>query len=103
MNDDVKIKNIFTVICIIALLLAIPSIWPYVYYQLLRWLVSGTAIFILYTILEFKKRTWTWIMAITAILFNPIIPIHLMKETWVIIDFIVAVVFIISLLKIKKK
>jgi len=103
MNDDIKIKNILTVICIIALLLAIPSIWPYGYYQLLRWLVSGTAIFILYAILKLEKITWTWIMAIIAILFNPIVPINLVKETWVIIDLIVAVLFLVSIFKIKPK
>ena len=103
MDDSIKIKNILTVICIIALLLAIPSIWPYGYYQLLRWLVSGAAIFILCAILKLEKKTWTWIMAIIAILFNPIVPIHLVKETWVIIDFIVAILFLISIFKIKKK
>ena len=103
MDDNIKIKNILTVICIIALLLAIPSIWPYGYYQLLRWLVSGTAIFILYAILKLEKKIWTWIMAIIAILFNPIVPINLMKGTWIAIDLIVAIVFIISLFKIKEK
>ena len=101
MNNDIKIKNTLTVICIIVLLLAIPSIWTYGYYQILRWLIFGTAIFILYAILEFKKRNWTWIMAIITILFNPIVPIHLAKETWIVIDLIVAVIFLVSIFKIK--
>ncbi|MFA5460242.1 MAG: DUF6804 family protein [Candidatus Paceibacterota bacterium] len=103
MNDGIKIKNILTVLCIIALLLAIPSIWPYGYYQLLRWLIAGIAVFIAYIASELEKRIWVWIMAIIAILFNPIVPIHLVKETWVVIDFIVAIMFMISLFKIKKK
>jgi hypothetical protein len=41
-------------------------------------------------------------MALIAIFFNPIAPIHLGKEVWVIIDFIVAGLFLASIFKIKK-
>lgn len=101
MDDDIKIKNIFTVICMIALLLAIPSIWPYGYYQLLRWVVSGTALFVLWAAYNLEKKIWVGLMAVIVILFNPIAPIYLDKETWVIIDFVVAALFLISIFKIK--
>jgi len=38
-----------------------------------------------------------------AILFNPIIPVYLTKEIWVVIDFIIAIVFLISILTGKSK
>lgn len=38
-----------------------------------------------------------------AILFNPIIPVHLTKDIWVIIDLIVAILFLVSIFKIKPK
>lgn len=101
MKENIKLKTTLTVISIIALLLAIPSIWPYGYYQLLRWLIAGTAVFIVYVASELAKKTWIWIMAVIAILFNPIVPIHLAKETWIVIDFITAIIFIVSIFKIK--
>lgn len=101
MKENIKLKTTLTVISIIALLLAIPSIWPYGYYQLLRWLVAGTAVFIIYIASKLEKRIWIWIMIIIAILFNPIVPIHLVKETWAVIDFIAAIVFFVSIFKIK--
>jgi len=105
MNKEIlRYKNILSVIAIGMLLLAIPSgIWPYGYYILLRWVVTGAALFVLWTSYELKKQAWVWIMGITALLFNPIAPIHLDKETWVVIDFIVAGVFLISILKIKSE
>lgn len=44
-----------------------------------------------------KLSCWTILFAITAILFNPLIPVYLNdKEIWSILDVIVAVIFIIN-------
>ena len=98
----VKYKNIASVIVILMLLLAIPGgVWPYGYYVLLRWLVTAIAIFILWIAYKSKKQRWLWLMGGIAILFNPIVPIYLDKGIWAVIDFIVAVVFLVSIFKIK--
>ena len=102
-KEVIKYKNIASVIAILMLLLAIPSgVWPYGYYMILRWVVFGAALFILWTSYKLKQNTWIWIMGAVALLFNPIAPIHLDKETWVVIDFIAAGTFLISIFKIKK-
>jgi hypothetical protein len=99
----IKYKKIVSIVAIAMLLLAIPSgIWPYGYYQILRWVVAGAALFILWIAYNFKKQAWIWIMGVIAILFNPIVPINLVKETWLVIDFIAAGLFLISIFKIKK-
>jgi len=85
------------------LLLAIPAIWPYGYYTLLRWVVTATAIFLVWITYNLKKTFWLVLMGLVAVLFNPLIPIYLDKETWVIIDFIVAILFLVSIFKIKSK
>ncbi|MCM8820139.1 MAG: hypothetical protein NC925_05015 [Candidatus Omnitrophica bacterium] len=101
-KEIIKYKNIASSIAILMFLLAIPAgIWPYGYYVLLRWVVTGTALFTLWVAYKLERKTWIGLMAITAILFNPIAPIHLDKETWVIIDFIVAILFLVSMFKIK--
>ena len=102
MNKEIiKYKNIASGISIIMLLLAIPTFWPYGYYVLLRWIVALTALSLLRLAYESKRTFWLFPMGIVAILFNPIIPIHLNKETWVVIDFIIAILFLISIFKIK--
>ncbi len=98
-----KYKNVTSIIAIIMLILAIPSgLWPYGYYILLRWVVTGAALFGLWGAYELKKQTWVIIMAFIAIFFNPIFPIHLDKESWIVIDFLVAGLFLTSIFKIKK-
>ena len=78
------------------LLLAIPSMWPYGYYQLLRWVVSGVAAYNAYGAYHAKKQNWMFIMISVAVLFNPIAPFFLAKQTWVILDVIVAITMFIS-------
>ena len=102
-KEIIKYKNIVSAISIIMLFLAIPTFWAYGYYVLLRWVVTISAVFLLSLAYESKKTFWLFLMGIVAILFNPIIPVHLDKETWVIIDIIVAVLFLVSIFKIKYK
>lgn len=87
----------------VLLILAIPSgLWPYDYYVLLRWVIAGSALALAYYFYESKKTSWTLIFGSVAFLFNPIAPIYLAKQTWVIIDMIVAVLFFISTKEISK-
>ncbi|MGC8979744.1 DUF6804 family protein [Caldisericum sp.] len=101
-NKIIKYKQITSIVAILILLLAIPSgVWSYGYYQILRWIVAGVALFIAYVAYRLEKQAWIWIMAVIAILFNPIAPIYLSKETWVTIDLIASIIFLISIFKIK--
>lgn len=84
------------------LLLAIPDIWPYAYYQILRFAVCGAALYNGYTAYATGKKMLIGIFAIIAVLFNPIAPIYLDKEVWIIIDSITAVIFIVSLFFLKQ-
>lgn len=100
-KEIIKYKKIASLLSIIMLLLAIPTFLPYGYYILLRWVVSASAVFLVYLSHQFKKTFWVFLMALIALLFNPIAPIHLDKETWVIINLIVAVLFLVSIFKTK--
>ncbi len=100
---ETKINKIPIVISIIMLLLAIPPIWPYGYYTLLRLVVCGTAVYIVWNTKKLNKKRWMWIMGFIALLFNPLIPIYLDKATWSFIDLVVAIIFIVSIFKIRFK
>lgn len=91
-----------TILAGIMLLLAIPSIWPYSYYQILRWVVAIVASYNAYLAYESKQNNWMIIMGITAVLFNPIVPIHLDKSTWGFFDLVASGVMFYSINKIKK-
>jgi len=102
-EEIIRYKNIVSAISIVMLLLAIPTFWVYGYYVLLRWVVTISAVFLLSLAYESKKTFWVFLIGMVAILFNPIIPVNLDKETWVVIDFIVAIIFLASIFKIKYK
>jgi uncharacterized membrane protein HdeD (DUF308 family) len=95
-------KNWFNIIAGVMLILAVPAIWPYSYFQILRWVVMGVAIYNAYTARELKRNGWVVIMGIIAILFNPILPFYFQKGTWVILDLIASIFMFISIFKIKK-
>lgn len=61
---------------------------PYGYYEFLRIVVCLSAGFFAYHIYTTKKSSVAFIFIGIAILFNPIAPIYLSKDTWITIDFI---------------
>ena len=69
---------------------------PIGYYTLLRLVVTAAAAYIAYDTFQTDKQSgWTWVFGFVAILFNPIVPVYLDKELWMIIDFAAAILFII--------
>jgi len=100
-KEIIKYKNIASVISVVFLLLAIPTFWSYGYYILLRWIITASALFLIWISYSLKNKSWLILMAIVALLFNPIAPIYLDKGNWVVIDFIVAVIFLASIFKLK--
>lgn len=87
----------------ILLLLGIPAGWPYSYYILLRWLICAASIYAAYNFYQSNLKGWTWVFGTVALVFNPIFPFYFVKETWVLIDIISAVLFLLSAYSIKKK
>ncbi len=100
MKKKIQTITIVKIIAIIMLFWALADN-PYGYYQILRWVIAGVTGYSAYLAYERGKNTWTWIMGITAILFNPIAPIHLDRETWSVLNIIVAAIIFSSIFKMK--
>lgn len=84
------------------MLLAALGRWPYGYYVLLRWVVCAAAIFTVVLAVQYKKEWIAWPFGVVAVAFNPLIPIHLMREIWQVIDIVVAAAFIAGILLLSK-
>ena len=78
---------------------------PYGYYLFLRIVVCGCAAFIAWgTYLDAGSR-WTAAalgMAGAAVLLNPVIPIHLTREIWLLPDLLLAAFFLLHLRAVRK-
>jgi len=72
----------------------------YSYYVLLRWVVCAVAAFAAFRASEFGKKGWGWTFAIVALFFNPIIPVHLTRQTWGFIDAGAALLLLVSIVAI---
>lgn len=64
---------------------------PYDYYTLLRLVVTLTAVISAHHFHKAKMGQTAIIFGFIALLFNPLIPLHLNKPMWLIIDIVVAV------------
>ena len=84
---------------IIAVGILVGAFWdhPYSYYQILRWFTTICSAYLAYNYSQDKRMGWMWIFIAIAILFNPIFPIYMSKETWQIFDLAGAVVFLASI------
>ena len=78
---------------IVMLLLAVFGSWPYGFYQLLRLVVCGTAMYVAIRVSPNGPSGWTWPMAGVAVVFNPIWVVHLSRTEWQAIDAVTAAVF----------
>ena len=86
----------------IMLLLAIPTGWPYGFYILLRWAIFISSALVAYSFYKANLQGWVLVFAAIAFLFNPLFPIYQTKSTWVMFDFIAAILFFLAAYSKKK-
>lgn len=94
--------KVVRIITAIILLLALTK-QPYGFYKLLRWVVFGVSSYSIFIAYNEKYFGWLWIFLFIAILFNPIFPVYFDRTTWAYIDVCTAIIFIISIFKMKNK
>jgi len=77
------------------LLLALLKL-PYGYFTLLRLVVCGVAVYHAVLAYNLKRGVMVAYFGLIAILFNPIIPVYLSKQTWQPIDLVASALFLLS-------
>lgn len=92
-HDQSEYRVTLSKVAMIGLLIAVIPIWPYVFYQLLKLVICGAAVFSTYLYHKEKNRKWMWIMVVIAVIFNPINVLYFGAFFWSIIDLIVAWLF----------
>lgn len=91
-------QNWYRVIVILMMLAALGD-HPYGYYQFLRWVAAIISFYLAYLAYSDKKNGWAWVFGAIGILFNPIAPFYLQRETWQLFNLAVAVIYFVSLFK----
>ena len=98
MDDKNRALWLVWIVPAVALIVSLADL-PYGYYTLLRITVTICAGVIIYTTYKNIGSLTPSIVLFggIALLFNPIVPVHLTKEIWTPIDIVVAVVFVVHL------
>jgi hypothetical protein len=88
-----KTNKLLWIAPIALLLIALFSL-PYFYYQLMRWCICGCAAYIAYH--HYKEKGCDFLavgFVVVAVVYNPLEPIHLFKEAWIVINIITVFIF----------
>jgi hypothetical protein len=74
--------------------------WPYNYYILLRLIVFAAGLLLAWLIYQRVKSftIWTGLFLIIAIVFNPIVPLHITRGVWSILNLAGAALFAVHFL-----
>jgi len=90
-----------TIIAAIMLLLALAP-WPYGYYQVLRLVVCGVAVYVAFMAYTCQKMWTVWLFGFIAVLFNPLLPIYLSRHIWQPIDVLCGILFMVIAVILKE-
>jgi hypothetical protein len=78
----------------VALLIAVFGDMPYDFFELLRVLVFVTSLIVMAALWNAKIVSgWIWLTGSVAILYNPLMTIHLHRDTWVWINVATIIMF----------
>jgi len=83
------------------LLLALNPENPYGYYILLRWVCCPVFAWLAVESHARDKQGWMWVLGVTAAVYNPILPVHLTREIWSVVNVGTIVVAITSIFLLK--
>lgn len=94
-------KNILLIIPAVFLLSALREGLPYEFFTLLRFIVCVSTAYVAWMAHKDGQENWTWILGAVALLFNPLLPIYLTREIWVVIDSATAVLLLVAIFILK--
>ncbi len=90
------------IIAIIMLLLALAQN-PYGYYIVLRWVICAICFY--YAFVAYKEKNIPWVLTfgVGAAIYNPILPLHLGRQVWLVVNIASVVVIIASFFTLRKE
>jgi hypothetical protein len=107
MIADFKLKTIPRIVWVVPALLLLIAVWrlPYGYYTFTRIVTCGVSVLIAVAGLQERPvvQVWSFPLLAIAVLFNPLVPIHLSRATWFYLDLGAAAIFVLHLVFVRLK
>lgn len=76
---------------------------PYAYYVLLRWVCCPILAFLAVRAANLEKIGWTWVLGISALIYNPIMTVHLNREIWSVLNVVTIIILGASVWPLRHK
>lgn len=73
----------------------------YSFFELLRVAVCAVCGLGIYCALQWKRQGWAWAFGVLILLFNPFVKVALGRQTWNIVDVVVAAFLLASIFLLK--
>lgn len=75
---------------------------PYGYYTLVRLVATAVFVWAAFVAYERNNQVLPWVFGLLALLFNPIIKVHLPKELWALVDIGAGVLLLLTRNRVRK-
>jgi len=93
------ISTIIKSIIIVLLIAAAFGQQEYSYYNLLRWCLTGSSTYFIYTSITKKETGLAIYFSVLTILFNPFKKVWFNKETWLIFNYVVIIMLVLTIVQ----
>ena len=103
--SQAAMRRIWVPQCIVSLMLlwALNPDNPYGYYILLRIACCAVFAYLARKAFHLERQGWVWILGIMAVVYNPIIPVHLTREIWALVNVLTIGIAVASIFAIRVK
>lgn len=83
-------------LCAALLLWALSPRNPYGYYVLLRWICCSAFAYIAVNYFRSGWTPWVWVFGTAAGIYNPVLPVHLNRTIWSIVNVVTIIILLVS-------
>ena len=59
---------------------------PYGYYQVMRWIVAASCVWLAVSAHRAGNEGWVWCWAVVAGVYNPVVPVHASRAVWSVVN-----------------
>ena len=98
-------KRVWILQAIVSLMLLwalVPSN-PYEYYIVLRLVCCVAFVYLAVQAFRQHKKTWVWVLGITAAVYNPIFRVHLTRGIWSVVNVVTMVIALASIFRLPRQ
>lgn len=99
--EKFKLNELLKVILIILLLISFSNV-SFGYYQIMKYVLMSTFIWLIISETDSIKKGWKFLFLVLAVLFNPFFELKIGKELWKVVDVFTIIILFINIIETLK-